>query len=263
MSSITALPASQQQQQHQHRPLAGKVALVTGGSRSIGAAIARRLAADGAAVALTYSASAEQAAAVVQAIEAAGGTALAIRADAADAAQVRAAVTQAVQTFGRLDILVNNAGIAIGKPVGDVTLDDFDRMIAVNVKGLFVATQEALRHLGDGGRIVNIGSINSEFVPYAGGSLYVMTKAAVAGLTKALARDLGSRGITINNVMPGPTDTDMNPAAGEFAVQARGHVALQRYAVPAEIADFVAYLASPGASYITGASLAADGGYSA
>lgn len=243
------------------RPLTGKVALVTGGSRSIGAAIAKRLAAEGAAVALTYSASPAQAAAVVQAIEQAGGTALAIRADAADAAAVRAAVDRTVQTFGRLDILVNNAGVLIMKPLDEFSTEDFDRAIDVNVKGLFVATQAAQRHMGAGGRIINIGSINSERVPFAGGALYVMTKAAVAGLTKALARDLGPRGITINNVMPGPTDTDMNPASGAFADTARAHTALQRYATVDEIADLVAYVASPGAGYITGAGLVVDGGY--
>lgn len=244
-------------------PLAGQVALVTGGSRSIGAAIARRLAADGAAVALTYSASEAPAAAVVQAIEAAGGRALAIRADAADTAAVQAAVAQTVQTFGRLDILVNNAGILIVKPIDELSVDDFQRAVDVNVKGLFVATQAAQRHMGAGGRILHIGSINSERVPFAGGALYVMTKAAVAGLTKALARDLGPRGITVNNVMPGPTDTDMNPANGAFAEMTRGHTALQRYARAEEIADFVAYLASPAAGYITGAGLAIDGGYGA
>jgi 3-oxoacyl-[acyl-carrier protein] reductase len=194
---------------------------------------------------------------------ASGGKARAIRADAGDPVAVKAAVAETINAFGRLDILVNNAGIAIMKPLEAVSLDDFGRMIAVNVKGLFVATQEAARHMGDGGRIVNIGSINSNFVPYGGGSLYVLTKAAVAGMTKALARDLGPRGITINNVQPGPTDTDMNPDAGEFAKQARGYIALKRYAQSTEIADFVAYLTSPGASFITGASLAIDGGYAA
>ncbi len=243
--------------------LAGKVALVTGGSRSLGAAIARRLAAEGAAVALTYSASPDKAAEVVRAIEAAGGKALALHADAADAAAVKAAVAATVKAFGKLDILVNNAGMLVFKPVDEISLDDFDRIVAVNVKGLFVATQEASRHMAEGGRIINIGSINSDYIPFAGGSLYSMTKAAVAGLTKGLARDLGPRGITINNVQPGPTDTDMNPASGPFADQAREYTALKRYAKPDEIADFVAYLASPGASYITGASLRIDGGYAA
>ncbi|MEO8602672.1 MAG: SDR family oxidoreductase [bacterium] len=243
--------------------LTGKVALVTGASRGLGAAIAKRLAADGATVALTYNASPDKADAVVAAIAAAGGKGLAIRADAADAAAVQAGVRQAVKALGRLDILVNNAGIAIIKPLDDVSLEEFDRIMAINVRGLFVATQEAARHMGEGGRIINIGSINSDRVPFGGGSLYVMSKAAVAGLTRALARDLGSRGITINNVQPGPTDTEMNPADGATAKQTLGHTALQRYARTDEIADFVAFLAGPGASYITGAGLHIDGGYSA
>jgi 3-oxoacyl-[acyl-carrier protein] reductase len=197
--------------------LKGKVALVTGASRSIGAAIAKRLAADGAAVALTYSASPDKAAGVVRAIEAAGGKALAVHADAGDAAAVRAAVDKTAQTFGRLDILVNNAGIAIIKPVDELSLDDFDRISAINVKGVVVATQAAVRHMGEGGRIINIGSVDADRMPFGGGSVYTMTKAAVAGLTRGLARDLGQRGITVNTVQPGPVDTDMNPATGLFA----------------------------------------------
>ncbi|HYC23164.1 MAG TPA: SDR family oxidoreductase [Candidatus Bathyarchaeia archaeon] len=243
--------------------LTGKVALVTGGSRSLGAAIVRRLAADGAAVALTYNASPDKADAVVHGVEAAGGKALALRADAADAVAVKAAVAKTAQTFGRLDILVNNAGVIVVKPVDDLSLEDFDRIVAVNVRGLFVATQEAVRHMREGGRVINIGSINSDYVPFAGGALYAMTKAAVAGLTKGLARDLGPRGITITNVQPGPIDTDMNPDSGQFAEQTRGYTALKRYAQADEIADFVAYLAGPGASYITGTGLVIDGGYGA
>lgn len=245
------------------KKLAGKVALVTGGSRSIGAAITKRLAADGAAVALTYNASPGKAEEVVRTIEETGGKALAIRADAGDAIAVKGAVAETVKAFGRLDILVNNAGAMIIKPLEAISLDDFDRMIEINVKGLFVATQESARHMGEGGRIINIGSINSDYVPYSGGVLYVLTKAAVAGMTKALARDLGPRGITINNVQPGPTDTDMNPASGEFAKSTREYTALKRYAHVEEIADFVAYLAGPSASFITGTGLHIDGGYAA
>lgn len=243
--------------------LSGKVALVTGGSRSIGAAISKRLAADGAAVSLTYSSSHERADEVVSAIEANAGQALAIRADAADTGAVTSAVSQTVKTFGRLDILVNNAGILILKPLQEISLVDFDRMLAVNVRGMFIAIQEAARHMPKGGRIINIGSINSDYIPFGGGALYALTKAAVVGLTKGLARDLGPRGITINNIQPGPTDTDMNPDSGPFAEQARRYIALERYAQASEIADFVAYLASPGASFITGASLRIDGGYAA
>jgi 3-oxoacyl-[acyl-carrier protein] reductase len=245
------------------KSLQDRVALVTGASRGLGAAIVKRLAADGANVALTYSSSPDRAQAVVREVETGGGRALAIAADAADPAAVRTAVTRTAETYGRLDILVNNAGTLVLKPLGEVTVDDFDHMVAVNVRAFFIAAQEAAQHMKSGGRIINIGSINSEYVPFTGGSLYALTKSAIVGLTKALARDLGPRGITINNVQPGPTDTDMNPATGAFADQARSYVALARYASPAEIADFVAYLASSGSSFITGASLRIDGGYAA
>ena len=246
-----------------NKKLTGKVALVTGGSRSIGAAIAKRLAADGAAVALTYSASPEKAQEVVRSIEGAGGRALAIKADAADSEAVRLAIAKTVGAFGGIDILVNNAGAAAIAPIEQFAMEDFEKLVAVNIRGLFVASQEAARHMREGGRIIHIGSCNSTFIPYAGGSVYALTKGAVAGFTKGLARDLGPRGITVNNVQPGPIDTDMNPADGEFAKFTSQYIALQRYGHSDEIASFVAYLASPEASFITGASLLADGGYTA
>ena len=243
--------------------LSGKVALVTGGSRGIGAAIATRLAEDGADVALTYKGSQEEAERLVRRIEQMGRKALAIQADSADPAAVKAAVERTVQGLGAIDILVNNAGMALGRKLGEITADDFDRMIAVNVRSCVVATQEAARQMASGGRIINIGSINSQYASHAGSSLYVMTKAAIAGLTRSLARELAPRAITVNNVMPGPTDTAMNPADGSHSDAVRAAIALRRYAEPHEIADLVAYIATPGASFITGASLAVDGGYSA
>lgn len=244
------------------KKLTDKVALVTGGSRGIGAAIAKRLAQDGAAVGITYTSAKPKADEVVRAIESAGGRALAIRADSADANAVKHAVAETVRTLGRLDVLVNNAGVVVMSPLDQFALDDFDRMVAVNVRGVFVATQEAARHMGEGGRIITIGSVNADRMPFAGGGVYAMTKAAVAGLTRGLARDLGPRGITVNNVQPGPVDTDMNPADGPFAETLKGLMALKRYGRGDEIAGLVAYLAGPDAGFITGASLTIDGGFS-
>lgn len=245
------------------KKLTGKVALITGGSRGIGAAIARRLGRDGAAVAITYASAQQKADEVVRAIESAGGRAVAIRADSGDAGAVKNAVAETVRTLGRLDVLVNNAGIAVVAPLDQFSLDDFDRMVAVNVRAVFVAVQEASRHMSEGGRIITIGSVNADRIPFPGGGVYGMTKAAVAGLTRGLARDLGPRGITINNVQPGPIDTDMNPADGPLAEAMKGWTALARYGRGEEIAAMVAYLAGSEAGFVTGASLTIDGGYAA
>lgn len=243
--------------------LTGKVALVQGGSRGIGAAIVRRLALQGAHVAFTYVSSAGPAQALADEISAAGGKALALRADSADASAVQQAVQNTVEAFGRLDILVNNAGVLAVAPVAEFDLAEFDRMLAVNVRSVFVASQAAAPHLGQGGRIINIGSTNAERMPFAGGAPYAMSKSALVGLTKGLARDLGPQGVTVNNVQPGPVDTDMNPADGDFADSLIPLMAVGRYGHAEEIASFVAYLAGPEAGYITGASLTVDGGFSA
>ncbi|MBS7558751.1 oxidoreductase [Pseudomonas protegens] len=243
--------------------LSGKVALIQGGSRGIGAAIVERLAAEGASVAFTYVSSASKAKALQDSIIAKGGKALAIQADSADADAIREAVQRTAQAFGRLDILVNNAGVLAMAPLDEFKLEDFDQTLAINVRSVFIATQEAARHMGEGGRIINIGSTNAERMPFAGGGPYAMSKAALVGLTKGLARDLGPRGITINNVQPGPVDTDMNPADGAFAESLLDLMAVRRYGRAEEIAGFVAYLAGPEAAYITGASLSIDGGFSA
>jgi len=243
--------------------LAGKVAVVTGGSRSIGAAIAKRLAADGASVAITYTKGADAAASVVKEIEGAGGKAMAIQADAADADAVKAAVEKAVAKFGRLDVLVNNAGTAIPKRFEETTLEELDRLIDVNVRGTLVATQAALKHMKNGGRIIMIGSSVGERVMAPGLVPYAATKGAVKIFTQGLAREVGSRGITVNNVQPGPIDTDLNPATGDWAEPQKAATALKRYGQVEDIAAMVAFVAGPEASYITGANLTVDGGMNA
>jgi len=245
------------------KALTDRVALVTGGSRGIGAAIAKRLAEDGAGIAITYASARQRADEIVEAIQSAGGKAIAIQADSGDADAVRNAVAETVRVFGRLDVLVNNAGIATIAPLDEFTLEDFDRTVAVNVRGVFVAAQEAARHMGQGGRIITIGSVNADRMPFTGGSVYAMSKAAVAGLTRGLARDLGPRGITVNNVQPGPVDTDLNPDDGPFAESLKSLMALPRYGHSDEIAAMVAYLAGPEAAFVTGASLTIDGGFAA
>ena len=245
------------------KTLEGKIALVTGGSRGIGAAIAKRLAADGANVAITYTKGADAAASVVKGIERAGGRAIAIQADAADADATRSAVEQTVAVFGQLDVLVNNAGTAIPKRFEETTLEELDRLIDVNVRGTLVATQAALKHMKSGGRIIMIGSSVGERVMVPGLVPYSATKGAVKMFTQGLSREVGSRGITVNNVQPGPIDTDLNPAAGEWAVPQKAATALERYGHVEEVAALVAFVAGPEASYITGANLTVDGGMNA
>ena len=243
--------------------LTGKVAVVTGGSRGIGAAIAKRLATDGASVAVTYSKGADAATSVVKAIERAGGRAIAIQADAADAEAVKVAVEKTVGTFGRLDVLVNNAGTAIPKKFEETTLEEMDRMIDINVRGVFVATLAALKHMKEGGRIITIGSSVGERMMTPGLVPYSATKGAVKMFTQGLAREVGPRGITVNNVQPGPIDTDLNPAAGDWAAPQIANTALNRYGHVDDVAGLVAFVAGPEASYITGANLTVDGGTNA
>ncbi|MCF5521584.1 SDR family oxidoreductase, partial [Pseudomonas syringae] len=185
------------------------------------------------------------------------------RADSADEKAIRQAVQTTAETLGRLDILVNNAGVLAIAPLNEFSMQDFDRTLAINVRSVFIASQEAARHMEEGGRIINIGSTNADRMPFAGGATYAMSKSALIGLTKGMARDLGPQGITVNNVQPGPVDTDMNPAQGEFAESLKALMAIPRYGKSEEIASFVAYLAGPEAGYITGASLTIDGGFSA
>src|ERR1700737_1051708 len=242
------------------KKLEGKIALITGGSRGIGAAIAKRLAADGAKVAITYTKGADAAVAVVKAIERAGGKAIAIQADAADADAGKAAVEKTVTSFGRLDLFVNNAGTAIPKRIEETTLEEVDRLIDVNVRGLFVTTQAALKHMNDSGRIIMIGSAAGERALTPGLVPYSATKGAVKMFSQGLSREVGTRGITVNNIQPGPIDTDLNPAAGDWAVPQKAFTALDRYGHVDEVAALVAFVAGPESSYITGANLNVDGG---
>jgi 3-oxoacyl-[acyl-carrier protein] reductase len=243
--------------------LTNRVALVTGGSRGIGAAIAKRLAADGANVAITYTKGADAAASVVKEIERNGAKAIAIQADATDAGAVEAAVEKTVATLGQLDVLVNNAGTAIPKKFEETTLEEIDHMFSLNVRGALVATQAALKHMKNGGRIIMIGSCVGERNMTPGLAAYSATKGAIKMFTQGLSREVGDRGITVNNVQPGPIDTDLNPAAGDWAAPQKANTALNRYGTVDEVAALVAFVAGPEASYITGANLTVDGGTNA
>ncbi|MGX7745068.1 3-oxoacyl-ACP reductase family protein [Rhodopseudomonas parapalustris] len=243
--------------------LTGKRALVTGASRGIGAGIAIELTAKGADVAITYERSADRAAEVVRAIEAKGRRGLAIQADSADPAAVRHSVEVAVSGLGGLDILVNNAGIGRVGPITGLSLADIDALLNINVRAVVLASQAAIPHLGQGGRIISIGSTLAERVPFAGSTVYAMTKSALHAFTRGLARELGPQSVTVNLVQPGSIDTDMNPADGEQADQLRSLTALGRYGKAEEIAAVVAFLASPAAALITGAMITADAGFSA
>lgn len=244
--------------------LDGKVALVTGGARGIGASICERLSRHGAAVAFTYVQSHDNACALVDSISAGGGRARAVCSDVAEPADVAATIRETLDAFGRIDILVNNAALQLSGAVESYPLDKLDRMLAVNVRGLFLMTQEALRHMSAGARIINVGSISSDYMPVADHAVYAMTKGAVASLTRGLARDLGTRGITVNNVQPGRIATELlMTAIGPLADKIKAGVALQRFGDVSEVAALVAFLAGPDASFITGASLRVDGGASA
>jgi 3-oxoacyl-[acyl-carrier protein] reductase len=246
-----------------NRKLEEKNALVTGGSRGIGAAIAKRLARDGANVAITYSKGADAAASVVKQIEREGGKAIAIQADAADAEAVKAAVEKTVATFGGLDILVNNAGTAIPKPFEETPLEEMDRVLNINVRGVFIATQAALKHMKSGSRVIMIGSCLGERVVFPGLAAYSATKGAVKIFTQALSREVANRNITVNNVQPGPIDTELNPATSDWAAPQKAATALNRFGHVDEVAALVAFVAGPESSYITGANLTVDGGMNA
>ncbi len=246
------------------RRLQGKAALVTGGSRGIGAAIAKRLAAEGADVVVSYVSSAGKAEELVQELKSAGVQAHAVKADQADGKQVEALVETAVEKLGRLDILVNNAGVAAFSSLHDAAdTAALERMTAINVTAVATAVRKAAPYMKEGGRIINIGSVVGDRQPFGGAADYSMTKAAVVGYTRGWARDLGPKGITVNVIQPGPIQTDMNPGEGEFAEMLTKLTALGRFGKPEEIASAVAFLASPEAAYITGTALTVDGGMNA
>jgi 3-oxoacyl-[acyl-carrier protein] reductase len=243
--------------------LDGKVALITGGSRGIGAAIAKRLAAEGASVAITYAKDTASASAVVKEIEAKGGKAVAIQANSVDAAAIQGAVEKTVATLGGLNVLVNNAGTAIPKTFEESTLEEFDLMINLNLRATLIATKAALQHMKSGDRIINIGSCVGERTMTPGLVAYSATKGAVKMFSQGLSREVGGRGITVNNIQPGPIDTDLNPAASEWAVPQKANTALNRYGTVHEVAALVAFVAGPDSSYMTGANLTVDGGTNA
>jgi 3-oxoacyl-[acyl-carrier protein] reductase len=245
------------------RRLEAKRALVTGGSRGIGAAIVRRLASEGASVAFTFVSKPDQADEAAKAARAFGVKAVPIQADSSDAKSLAAAVDRTANELGGIDILVTNAGVLTVAPIQRFRLEDFDRTVAVNIRGVFVAILAAVKHMAEGARVITIGSCNADRMPFAGGAVYAMSKSALVGLVKGLARDLGPSGITVNNIQPGPIDTDMNPATGPFADSLRNLMALPRYGTADEVAALAAYLAGPEAAFVTGTSLTIDGGFAA
>lgn len=245
------------------RTLAGKVALITGASRGIGAGVATRLAADGASVVITYAKSPDRAEGVVDNIATLGGRAFAIRADSSKGDDIERAIAGTVETYGQLDILVNNAGFGKFAELADLEVADIDWELSLNIRGTILATRAALKFLPDGGRIINIGSINADRMPFPGGSVYATTKGAIASFTRGMARELGPRKITINNVQPGPIDTEGNPASGPAAGSMLDVMAVDTFGTVEEVGAFVSYLAGPEAAFITGASLDIDGGFGA
>lgn len=243
--------------------LTGKRALVTGASRGIGAAIAQTLAAQGADVVITYEHSAELAEQVVEKIKRSGRKGFALQANSGAAAPLEVAVNQAASLLGGIDILVNNAGIARGGLLSEQSVDDINALLDVNIRGVILATKYALPHLAEGGRIISIGSCLAERVPFEQVAVYSATKSALMAFTRGMARELGRRGITINLVHPGPTETDMNPAEGDQADMMRGFMALGHYGTPMDVAAAVAFLAGPEAGQITGTGITVDGGINA